>query len=647
MTATDSRRVVLLGPPGTGKTTALMGIVADLLADGYRSHEIAFVSYSRAAVKEARDRVVAKTGIPAEEWPLMRTLHSMWSRLLGLSKDRFLTPADMRTFAARSAVGIDLGGRDEASEDAYLDAEADPTPDAQLRSALDWCRATMTHPRNGASRLRDPRRDAERYRVFVAEYEAFRYSTAKLDHTDILEQALEERIVIPCRALIVDEAQDLSPLQQATLRQTIAQVERVWVAGDDDQAIYDFQGASPAWLIGLTRDPAWLTRVLDRSWRCPEEVRAPAQAIAERLTERADKDYRSRDGSGRYLTGVTHDAAMAMIETGARSSFALARTKRGCARFAALLWDAGAPYISERGGRSPLDPRGLRGIVDALHAIYTGTPIAASALTAALTSPLCPGERGKVRIGIVGHGGKARIEEWGKRHGDALVTLDRAEADNMGLDRAYTMDPWDLLETVRAWPVAAGDARSALQWLRALWDRHGRAWPEHCCIVTTWHGSKGREADLVVIDPALPFPAARALSRGGAEADTEHRCAYVALTRARREAVVLREDFEARGNYPFPSPSAIAPRYPEPAAAWSTYAARSDIAVSTVDALLADVAEPHGLTGMPAYAVAWAWHGWRDLFDASPLLGRDAAAARRAVPHLPHVVASRLMEVAQ
>jgi superfamily I DNA/RNA helicase len=640
-----SKRIVLLGPPGTGKTTALMGIIADLLASGYRSHEIAFVSYSRAAVAEAKDRVVAKTGIPAEEWPWMRTLHSAWSRSLGLSKDRFLTSSDMRDFAARSAIGLDIGGRDESSEDAYLDADADPAKDSHLRSALDWCRATMAHPRDGIARLRDPRREAERYRVFVGEYEAFRSETAKLDHTDILEQALADRLVIPCRVLIVDEAQDLSPLQQATLRLSIDKAERVWVAGDDDQAIYDFQGASPAWLIGLTRSPSWTTRILDRSWRCPEEVRAPAQSIAERLTERADKAYRARDGSGRYLTDVTREDAMAMVSTGTRSAFALARTRIGCSRFSSSLRAAGAPYIAERGGRSPLDPRGLRGVIDALHAIYTGTPTAASAIASALSSPVCPGERGKARVGVVGRGGKGRIEEWGRRNGDALVTLDRAEADDMGLDRAYTLDPWDLLAAVQAWPVAAGDARTDLQWLRQLWDRNGRAWPEHCCIVTTWHGSKGREADIVVIDPALPYPAARALSRGGTEADTEHRCAYVALTRARREAVVLREDFEARGNYEFPSPAAVAERYPAPAPAWSLYASRRHEADATIDVLLADIATPHGVTGLPAYALAWAWHGWRDLFDDTPLAGRDAASARRAVPTLPPLVASRLVEV--
>lgn len=642
-----TQRTVLLGPPGTGKTTALMAIVGELLAEGYQPHEIAFVSYSRAAVHEACERVAKATGIEADRWSAFRTLHSTWSRLQGLRKEHFLTGADLRLIAEGGGDAFDLDGRDEASEDAYLDAEERSGSDAQLRAALDWCRATMRPAMDGAQRLRNPMKERRRYLRFCEAYADLRDRTGKLDHTDILEQALHDRLVIPCRVLIVDEAQDLSPLQEATLRGTIDNAEKVWVAGDDDQAIYEFQGASPRWLISLTRDPAWTTRVLDRSWRCPEEVRGPAQRIAERLTERATKAYRSRDGSGGYRVGLTAQEALAPLLDGSRSSFALARTRKGCVNLASMMRAAGAPYVSERGGRSPLDPKGLRGLVDALHAVYAAKPMPASTLAAAFTSPVCPGERGKERTGVVAHGGKAAIKAWGERLGDAEVVLDRATANELGLDRAYSTDPWELLASVRAWPEGAGDAKGDLTWLRSLWQRNGRAWPAHVCVVTTWHGSKGREADVVVIDPALPWPAARALAAGGETADTEHRCAYVALTRARREAVVLEDDPRAHGCYQFPTPVRVAARYPAPAASWTTYGLRDAAVDDTLDALLADIAAPHGLTGLPAFALAWAWHGWRDLFESTPLYGRDAVTVRRAAASMPPVVASRLAEVTQ
>ena len=634
-------RTVILGPPGTGKTTALMAIVRDLLAEGFASNEIAFVSYSRASVAEAKARVVALTGIPAERWPAFRTLHSTWARALGLGRDAYLTSADLRLFAERDG-GYDLDARDESTDDAYLDADAEPGRDAPLRGALDWCRASMRPLRDGIDRLRDPARDRDRYLAFCFAYDAFRHDVGKLDHTDILEDACTARLAIPCRALIVDEAQDLSPLQQATLAPTLATVERAWVAGDDDQAIYEFQGASPRWLIDLTRDPAWTTQILDRSWRCPEEVRAPAARVAARLSERARKDYRSRAGAGVYHVGAEWAALLPTLRPATRSAFALARTKKGCARMRASLHAAGVAYVAERGGRSPLDPRGLRGLVDVLTAIYTDSPVKASAAAAVLTSPVCPGERGKARTGIVGRGGKTAIEAWAVRHGDAEVQLDRDAATALGLDRAYSTEPWTLLASVSAWPTAAGDAAGDLAWLRSLWDRHRGAWPAHPVTVTTWHGAKGREADIVIIDPALPWPAARALSAGGATADTEHRCAYVALTRARHTAIVLVDDYEAKANYRFPSPCAER-RYPPPATEWAAFASPDWTAI---DALRETIATrlPDAAAAGVVDSILWAWMGWRDQLETLAPTLREAAALREAASRLPAPVASRLVE---
>lgn len=544
-----THRELILGPPGTGKTTTLMGVIKALLEEGYAPDQIGFVSYSKASVGEALDRVVRETGIDARRWPWFRTLHSCYSKIQRLPKDVYLCAEDLKRISKYS-----ITERDESSDDGYdvpsRHQDDEQKRDDEIRSAMDWCRSRMVPMHHGIDRLTYA--TGSRYTDFVRDYHSMLKEIGKFDHTSILESALRNRVTIPVRVLIVDEAQDLSPLQAACVEVTFPSCDRVYVAGDDDQAIYEFQGSSPDWLIDLSRREDWTTRVLGQSWRCPEPVRARAEKIARRMANRAEKPYAARDGGGVYRVGVAKGDALDAVSSAAGSVMVLCRSRKYCTQWGSALRSASVPYIIERGGSSPFGANGLRGAIDLMMQIYNSHEVEIGRLQWLANSPWAPSAT-KKRAGVFDHGGKARIKSVAQANPKRTVdpTWPEDIAD-FGLSPIIGSDPWSLLSSITVWPDKAGDVRRDLATLRRVWDSCGGSWPESMPIVTTWHASKGREADLVVIDPSLPQPCLKALWSARTR-DPEHRVAYVALTRARHTALITEPDPGARGEYPFPA----------------------------------------------------------------------------------------------
>ena len=72
------------------------------------------------------------------------------------------------------------------------------------------------------------------------------------DYTDSIEKIVYEEIDVPqLKVVIIDEAQDLTLLQWALVIKFINSAERVYIAGDDDQEIYDWAGAEALFFKNL------------------------------------------------------------------------------------------------------------------------------------------------------------------------------------------------------------------------------------------------------------------------------------------------------------------------------------------------------------------------------------------------------------
>ena len=85
------------------------------------------------------------------------------------------------------------------------------------------------------------------------------------------------------RYILVDEFQDISPVQYEIIRLLAAPENNLFVVGDDDQSIYGFRGASPDCMKRFLTDYARAKQILlDVNFRCHGDiVQAAAKVIAE------------------------------------------------------------------------------------------------------------------------------------------------------------------------------------------------------------------------------------------------------------------------------------------------------------------------------------------------------------------------------
>ena len=94
--------------------------------------------------------------------------------------------------------------------------------------------------------------------------------------------------------VIVDEAQDLSLIQWLMVEQLIRKADRAYIAGDDDQAIFNWAGAD----MGRLGKLQCKREILDKSYRIPGKVHTIAQKIITPIVDRVPKVWQPREEAG-------------------------------------------------------------------------------------------------------------------------------------------------------------------------------------------------------------------------------------------------------------------------------------------------------------------------------------------------------------
>ncbi|GAB4103200.1 ATP-dependent DNA helicase UvrD2 [Micromonospora taraxaci] len=526
--------VCILAGAGTGKTRAITSRIAHRALSGEISpRHVLAVTFTARAAAEMRHRLtlLGAQGVQA------RTFHAA-----ALRQVRYFAP---RLLAGRAMPELlDSKVRLVTLAAARVGLRADRAAARDLAGEIEWAKSSLVEPADyvvsAARALRDtPHEPAKVADVFTA-YEQLKRSNGVIDFEDMLRAAVwgieehpdvGEQVRGQYRHFVVDEYQDVNPLQQRLLDAWLGGRDDLTVVGDASQTIYSFTGATSAYLVDFPRRHRNATVVrLVRDYRSTPQVVGLANAV---ISQARGTEARLRlELSGQRPPGPEPDLRIftdepaeanavaarcrALIDAGtpAKEIAVLFRVNAQSEAYEKALTEASVPYVVQ-GAERFFERAEVRQAMVALRAATRSIPgetplptAVVEALTAVGWSPDAPPA-----------GGAAR-ERW-----EALSAL-------VQLSEEYAASP----EVVPIGEAASVERQVTLSDFTEELAR--RAAQQHVPTVdgvtlASLHSAKGLEWDAVFLiglaEGTLPTTYAKTVE----QVEEERRLLYVGITRAR------------------------------------------------------------------------------------------------------------------
>ena len=338
---------IVLGPPGTGKTTKLLNLVEQHLNEGVRPEHIGYLAFTRKAADEAAERAFAKFNYTREDLPYFRTIHSLCFQQLNLKRSDVMTKTHYQELGDMLGLEVD-GGVDMGEGQVFGMRTGD-----KLFFLENMARVKQRDLKEIYNEYNDDDINWFELERLSRALVSYKEKRKIIDYTDMLMKCLKVATFPKLRILFVDDAQDLSAIQWNIINEVGKETEVVYIAGDDDQAIYRWAGADVNQFIKLEGK----STVLNKSYRVPSSIWDLATKLSLRISSRIKKEFKPTEETGEvrwYMDPEDVDISQGTWYLLARNGYMLNQLENICIK-------NGYPFTIV-GRRSPLSSEALQAI---------------------------------------------------------------------------------------------------------------------------------------------------------------------------------------------------------------------------------------------------------------------------------------------
>ena len=275
------------GPPGTGKTHRLISRAKAYIRIGTPLDMIGYFAFTKKAAKVAKDRMP----VDSEKLNYFRTLHSFAYQQLELNDSMVMQPEDYVKIGKK--IGIKVKHYDKYNKEEIFYLNIDSPYFKMIGRAMNRC----TTVEEEYDRNEHNKKEIKLWilKNLDANLKEFKRITGKLDFNDMIHRLIDKPSLPKFKTIFIDEAQDLSPLQWKLFDKLKENADDLYLAGDDDQAIFAWAGADVERFIN---EPGKET-VLKYSKRISRAVQEQSELPLEKIRGlRKHKIYYSRDFEG-------------------------------------------------------------------------------------------------------------------------------------------------------------------------------------------------------------------------------------------------------------------------------------------------------------------------------------------------------------